>query len=287
MMVKPAVTEMWEAAAARLRDAGIESPALEAQLLVGIALGLSRTQVLLGTEVSPSSNQVCELERLVEARENRVPLAYLRGTQEFYGLTFEVTPAVLIPRPETELLVDIAVERLAGIEGGTLLDVGTGSGCIAITVARSLPRVRCVGVDVSDAALEVARANAERLGVGGRAAFLRGDMLDSVGSRSAEGIVSNPPYIRSEEIPALQAEVRDHEPDVALDGGADGLRFHRRLAAGATRVLKRGGFLAVEVAMGQAAEVAELMGAAGFVRVQSHRDLASIERVVSGRLPEG
>lgn len=278
---------MCNAAAKRLRDAGVESPVLEAQLLVGMALGLSRVHVLVGHAVDPTQSQARELERLLGERERRVPLAYLRGSQEFYGLTFEVGPAVLIPRPETELLVDLAISRLAGRPGGSFVDVGTGSGCIAVSMLHSLPGSQCVAIDVSAAALDVARRNAERNGVADRVEFIRGDALEPMRAASVNVIVSNPPYIPSSEIGELQAEVRDHEPRLALDGGATGLDFYHRLIAGSSQVLKRSGCLAVEVASGQASQVSEIMRANGFEQVTAHRDLAGIDRVVAGVRPKG
>lgn len=287
MDVRKPVTAIWDATAVQLRGAGIESFSLEARILVEIAFGLSRVDVLLGREIRPTTQQLEELERLVSARIRRVPLAYLRGTQEFHGLTFEVSPAVLIPRPETELLVDLAVDRLRGLDDPVLIDVGTGSGCIPIAAVRALPGLRCLAVDISEGALAVARRNAERNGVADRAAFIRGDMLEPVGAASADAIVSNPPYIPSAEIEALQPEVRDFEPRLALDGGEDGFAFHRRLVAGARRILKPFGLLAVEVAVGQAHELADLFQNAGFRNVAATRDLAGIERVVRGIQPEG
>jgi release factor glutamine methyltransferase len=281
------VTALCDLTAVQLREAGVESFSLEAQILVGLAFGLSRTDVLLGREVHHSSEQLAELERLISERIRRVPLAYLRGTQEFYGLTFEVSPAVLIPRPETELLVELAVKRLRTVEYPVLVDVGTGSGCIPIAAAHELSHLHCLAVDISEDALAVARRNAERNGVAGRVRFLRGDILRPVRSGSADVVVSNPPYIPSAELETLQPEVRDFEPRLALDGGADGFTFHRRLAAGARRVLKPSGLLAVEVAMGQVGELADLLRNSGYVAVGPHPDLAGIERVVTGVQPEG
>jgi release factor glutamine methyltransferase len=276
-----------EAAAARLRKAGVESPVLEAQLLVGMAMELSRVQVLLGDDVEPTAHQARQLERLLAERERRVPLAYLRGTQEFYGLTFEVSPAVLIPRPETELLVELAVERLTGSQGGSFVDLGTGSGCIAVSILHSLPESLCIAIDVSPNALDVARRNSVRHGVTDRLQFVRADGLQPLRSRNVNLILSNPPYIPSEEIEQLQPEVRIHEPRLALDGGVSGLAFHRRLVTDARRVLKRDGLVAVEVAAGQANQVGDIMREHGFKNVTTHYDLAGIGRVVTGETPEG
>ncbi|HZO88752.1 MAG TPA: HemK/PrmC family methyltransferase [Chthonomonadaceae bacterium] len=339
-------------AARRLEAAGVESPRFEAQLLLAMALGVTRSAVLAGLHPRLTPPQAQELERLVRERERRVPLAYLRGTQEFYGLTFLVSPAVLIPRPETELLVEFALEKLAscsrkvgassrsgphplppsptlrergngeagslpslvGSQGGganrcspdpgsggrglgqtrrkeagglgpTLADVGTGSGCIAIaTLAHCLP-ARAVAFDISADALALARQNAALHNVADRLRFARANLLTGAASERFDFVVSNPPYIPTAEVAALQPEVRAYEPHIALDGGPDGMQFQRGLAQGALRALKPGGWLAVEVALGQAEAVASLLRSAGFLEVSARRDLAGIERLVCGQKP--
>jgi release factor glutamine methyltransferase len=273
-----------------LEAAGIEDARFEAQLLLAQALGVSRTAVVAGLIPEPNAAQRQEFTRLVRERGRRVPLAYLRGEQEFYGLPFLVNPAVLIPRPETELLVDFALEALAACarsveEPPVLADVGTGSGCIAVAVLANCPAARAVAVDVSAEALETASRNARRNGVAERLRFVRGGLLDGAAGMCMDVIVSNPPYIPTSEIPTLQSEVRDFEPRAALDGGADGLVFPRRLAAAARRVLRPDGRIAVEVAMGQAETAARIFHAAGLVNVERRRDLAGIERVVCGKQP--
>lgn len=294
-------------AAQKLEAAGVESPRLEARLLLAQALGVSSVELLRGLGREPTDAEIRRFEGLLGERARRVPLAYLRGTQEFYGLTFEVTPATLIPRPETELLVEYVLEKALGVRSSgvgkesqcltpnapegeraqrsvrTLIDVGTGSGCIAVAVAVHAPAMRVVAVDISAEALAVARRNAARHHVAGRVQFIRGELLDSVASQCAEIIVSNPPYIPTKEIETLQPEVRDYEPRIALDGGPDGLRLYRRLFAGARRTLRPGGWLAVEVGFGQAEAVAERMALVGFEEIERRRDLVGIERVVAGR----
>lgn len=271
-------------ASAELEKAGIERPLFEAQILMAIAEDSSRLEVLRYPERLPTVESAERFRRLVTERGQRVPLAYLRGTQEFHGLEFKVNPDVLIPRPETELLVDLAIERLAEREACRVVDVGTGSGCIAVAIAVYLTHIEVTGLDLSSAALAVASVNARELGVGDRVRFVESDLLDSAADKSAEMIVANPPYIPTEEIGALQPEVRDFEPRGALDGGADGLRFHARLIHDAPRVLTPGGMLAVEVACGQARQVESLMHAAGYVNIGVRPDLAGIERVVHGKL---
>lgn len=270
-----------QAAIARLTAAGVETPRLEAQLLLAQALGVTRTAVVAGIYREPEEGQRAEFERLVQARERRTPLAYLRGTQEFFGLTFRVGPAVLIPRPETEMLVDFALEKLQN--AGTLADVGTGSGCILTAALANAPQARGVGFDLSAAALTLARCNLRQNGAAERARLVQGDLLTGAASERFDAIVSNPPYIPSEEIAALAPEVRDAEPRLALDGGADGLECYRRLAVQALWALRPGGWLAVEVGRGQAPDVAALWQAAGWQETDARRDLAGIERVVCGR----
>ncbi|HLK55561.1 MAG TPA: peptide chain release factor N(5)-glutamine methyltransferase [Chthonomonadaceae bacterium] len=284
-----------------LDAADIENPRFEAQLLLALTLGVSRTTIVAGLRPELSTAEFRAMERLVRERERHVPLAYLRGTQEFYGLTFAVTPATLIPRPETELLVEFVLEKCReyGIHEGArrdtkknheeegfvapvFVDVGTGSGCIPIAVLAHCPEARAFAIDLSAEALEVAGRNAQAHGVTDRLRLIQGDLLTGV-SGNLDIIVSNPPYIPTGEVAGLQPEVRDFEPRLALDGGADGLTLLRGLAREADRVLKPGGWLAVEVALGQADAVKELFAAYGLTDIAARRDLAGIERIVYGR----
>ncbi|HXG23708.1 MAG TPA: peptide chain release factor N(5)-glutamine methyltransferase, partial [Chthonomonadales bacterium] len=212
-----------------------------------------------------------------------VPLAYLLGTKEFYGLPFTVTPATLIPRPETELLVDFAIEMLQIHPQPHIVDIGTGSGCIAVAMAVHLPRARIIATDISAEALAMAKSNAERHNVSKQILFVRGNLLDCLAEQSADLILANPPYIPAREISSLQPEVRDYEPRIALDAGVDGMAFHRAIIAEACRVLAPGGWLALEVALGQAPAVAETMRACGLFEISCRKDLAKVERVVVGR----
>lgn len=271
-----------QAAIERLTVAGVETPRLEAQLLLAQALGITRAAVVAGIYREPTERQHAEFERLVQARERRVPFAYLRGTQEFFGLTFRVGPEVLIPRPETEMLVEFALEKQEGAPG-RVADVGTGSGCILTSLLANAPQAQGVGFDLSAGALDIARDNAQRNGVANRIRLVQGDLLTGAGGACFDVIVSNPPYIPSAEIADLAPEVRDGEPRLALDGGADGLECYRRLAEQGLWALRPGGWMAVEVGMGQAPAVAALWQAAGWVEICIRQDLAGIERVVCGR----
>ena len=279
-----------ESAIGKLAAGGIESPRFEAQVLLALALGVTRTQILTGTYLSPTSEQTAEFDRLVEARASRVPLAYLRGNQEFYGLEFVVTPATLIPRPETEMLVEIALRWIGEANQETKIrfaDVGTGTGCLPISVLAHASRsVRAIAIDVSLAALAVAKVNAMCHDVYSFLALSKTDLLSGIADRSLDFLLSNPPYIETATLETLQPEVRDYEPRLALDGGEDGLEIYRRLLPEAARVLKPDpiGKFAVEVGMGQAQAVAEIAERAGFDKVQILPDLAGIERVIQGEL---
>jgi release factor glutamine methyltransferase len=263
----------------RLSATGI-SPAearLEARLLAQHGLGFTREQIVTRSQDPIDS---AALEPLLTRRLAREPLAYILGERAFYGLDFYVTPAVLIPRPETELLVEVVLSLRGG--GGPLLaDIGTGSGCIAVTLAKRLPDAAVFATDISDEALAIARKNAERHEV--ELTLLQGDLLAPLPAEMRfDVIVSNPPYIARSESETLAPEVLG-EPHTALfDTDADGLGFYRRLAAGAPARLNPNGLLAVEVGQGQAVSVARLFEAVGFERVTVLPDLAGIDRVVRG-----
>jgi release factor glutamine methyltransferase len=227
---------------------------------------------------------------LFARRAAREPLQYLLGTQEFYGLTFVVTPAVLIPRPETELLVETLVRHFFSEPQPIVADIGTGSGCIAVALARALPSVMLYATDCSRAALSVARWNAGLNGVGGRLRFRAGDLCESLRGLGLEGklsaVVSNPPYIPDGELDGLQPEVRGFEPRLALAGGADGLEVHRRLLRDAAEFLAPEGLLAMEMGHGQAEPLHRLALECGaYDRIQTRRDAAGIDRVICLQKP--
>lgn len=224
---------------------------------------------------------------LVARRAAREPLQYITGVQEFWSLPFRVTPAVLIPRPESELLVE-AVVRLNRRDDPRILDIGTGSGCLAVAVAREIPGALVHAADISEEALRVARLNAATNGVAGRVAFYRGDLFEPFRGRGLEGhsdfILSNPPYVGAAELVGLPPEVRDHEPRPALSAGADPLGVHARLARGSGAFLRRGGHLIVEIGQGQAETARALYHAApGLEVVEIRPDLAGIDRVLIAR----
>ena len=288
-------------AARRLRASGSRSPRLDAELLLATALGVDRAELFRTPERPLTPAEAERFDANLRRREAREPVAYIRGVRAFRTIELEVTPAVLIPRPETETLVDVALEALAatsgpggaaapGLHEPLALDVGTGSGCIALALAAEDPFVRVVAVDVDQAAVKVARRNAARLGLGGRVDITCGDLFAGLPpDRRFDVIVSNPPYIPAGEYEALEPNVRDYEPRLALHGGEDGLDVYRRLVPEAAVRLRPGGTLAVEVGAGQAAAVRALFAAAGALAPARERaDLGGIPRVVfATHGPEG
>lgn len=259
--------------------------------MLGLALGISRTAVSAGLYEPLGQADRTRFEELVEARSRRIPLAYIRGSQEFYGLDFEVGPAVLIPRPETEMLVDFARTKYAEVSQtaaserrmARFADVGTGSGCIAIAILAACADTTGVAFERDPRALSIARRNAVRHSVAGRLTFVCSDLLSGARVGSFDLILSNPPYVPTAALAGLEPEVRDAEPRLALDGGVDGLSPYRRLVPMAQRSLAPGGWLAVEVGQGQAGAVADLMADAKLRNVAIRNDLAGIGRTVAAQ----
>jgi release factor glutamine methyltransferase len=250
-------------------------------------LGWDEARWLVGQSQPIPPDFPARLAPLVARRAAREPVAYLLGEREFYGRTFVVSPAVLIPRPETEDLVDAALALLAAdaARPARVLDIGTGSGCLAITLALERPDIDVIATDVSRDALAMARANAARHGVDARVEFreaaLAGDLVDAV-----DLIVTNPPYVPARDRDALSPDVRDYEPPLALFGGEDGLDVIRALVPHAVHALRRGGWLVMEIGQGQAAAVEDIVRHAGFDWHGSRPDLAGIPRVTVARRPE-
>jgi release factor glutamine methyltransferase len=217
---------------------------------------------------------------LIKRRQGGEPIQYIIGETEFYGLPFAVTPAVLIPRPETEHLVEKVLSHAAGFARPRIVDVGTGSGAIAVALAKGLPQATVTAIDLSAAALAVARRNAGRNGVLERIRFLEGDLLAPVAEECFDFVVANPPYVPSGDRASLAVEVRDYEPGLALFAGNDGLEVYRRLIPAAFTVLAPGGFVALEIGFGQSKDVAGLLADAGFEQIEFVADLQGIPRVV-------
>ena len=267
----------------------MDSARLDAEILVAHALELERLQLYLQFDRPLAEAELAVIRELVRKRGAHVPVAYLVGEREFYSLPFTVDERVLVPRPETELLVETAVAALQALEAPVVADVGTGSGCVAVTLLHELPAARAHGIDVEAGALEVARANAERHGVLDRLELHAGACLAPLERHPDRGrldaVLSNPPYILEDD-PTVEQGVRDHEPHTALfvEGG-DPLVIALRIATEALEILAPGGLLAFEVGLGSAEEAQRRLVALGYEHVTSAPDLAGIERVVSGRSP--
>ena len=269
------------------RARGMSSPRLDAELLVAHALSTTRIQLVIEATRTLEAGELQRLRELVTRRRAHEPIAYILGEREFYGRSFRVDRRVLVPRPETEVLVDVGLERTRAVSMCTrALDLCTGSGCIAITLARERPTSLVTATDISTSALALARENALRLGAY-RVAFREGDLYDALADPARFDLVlSNPPYIPSDQIAALPADVRGFEPRTALDGGEDGLASLRRVVEGAAIRLAPKGVLAVEVGDGQARAVVRLFEEARFQNIGVRRDYGGIERVVSGVLQD-
>ena len=272
--------------AARFRSGDIDSPELDARVLVGAALGLDLTGMIAAATRPVTAAEAARLEDFAGRRLKGEPVARILGSREFWGLPLQLSAATLVPRPDTETVVALALQILrAGPDADRprIADIGTGSGAILLALLSELPDAMGVGTDISAAALRTASANARNLGLARRAAFVACDYLSAL-SGPFDLIVSNPPYIRSAEIKDLASEVRDYDPLGALDGGSDGLNAYRALIPQAARLLAPGGGLALEVGHDQGADVERLMAAAGLtLRGPPRTDLAGIPRAVAGR----
>lgn len=274
-------------AARDFKERGFESPRLDAELLLGRVLGVDRVRLIVDAARPLEPSELSAFRAMIRRRRNAEPIAYILEEREFYGLPFRVDARVLVPRPDTESLVDVALQRSRHLsQFGRLLDLCTGSGCVAVAFSRARPTWRVTATDVSKDAVAVARDNAHRLGAISGVRILHGDLDTPITSGERFDLVTaNPPYIPTGDLETLQPDVRDHEPRLALDGGADGLDIIRRvLEVGRDRLEPRG-ILAVEVGASQAGAVTRLFADAGFTDLEQRRDYGGIERVVSGRKP--
>lgn len=273
-----------------LEERQVDSPRLSAELLLSHALGCERIGLYAAFDQPVPELVLARFRELVKLRSKQVPVGYLTGKAYFYSLELTVNPDVLIPRPETELLVEqvITMCRTSHFVSPAILEIGTGSGCVAVAVAKNLPHASVVATDISDLALEMARKNAEAHGVSERIRFAQGDLFAAVGGelRPAEGfdfIVSNPPYISREEMGELPADVREYEPRVALLAGEDSMAVHREIVAGAKDYLAREGKLLMELGHGQGEAGVALLEESGYLGgVRTVHDLAGHERVIIG-----
>lgn len=275
------LVSVWTNVRQRLEAAGIDTPVLDARLLLEAGAGVSRLDIVTDPRRPVTPEQVEAVDVLTRRREAREPVAHILGRKHFWTLELDVSPAVLTPRPETEFVVEAALQVLPKDEARRVLDLGVGSGAILLAILHERPYATGVGVDISDAALDVARANASALGLTDRIEFRRGVWAEGV-EGGFDLVVSNPPYIPSADIAGLQPEVSQFEPHLALDGGADGLNAYREIAAALPRLLKPGGAFALEVGLGQAEAVIALAEAQGLSTTEPRRDLAGIPRVVVG-----
>ena len=275
----PIIADTLKQASQQLRRADVPNDLLDAQTLLAHALGKDRTYLIINFNETLTDDLLATYQALIDRRAAGEPLQYIVGHQEFYGLEFEVTPAVLIPRPETELIVEETIRLAASLAEPAIIDVGTGSGCIAVTLARELETARVMATDISAAALQVARRNAQKHGLSDRVQFLATDLLNGVAVK-ADFILSNPPYIAPHEIPTLQREVRDWEPHTALTDFSDGLQFYRRLLTEAPAHLKPKGYLIMEMGYQQAETIKALVDRTVWSEPKALRDLQGIERTL-------
>jgi release factor glutamine methyltransferase len=272
---------LWTTVRQRLEAAGVDSPVLDARLLLEAGAGVSRLEIVTDPRRPVTAQQVQAVEVLVRRRETREPVSHILGRKHFWKLELRVSPAVLTPRPDTEFVVEAALQALPKDALSRVLDLGVGSGAILLSILHERPYATGVGVDISRAALEIARANADALGLADRVEWREGSWAEGVDD-VFDFVVSNPPYIASADIVGLQPEVARYEPHLALDGGADGLDAYRAIGASLPRLLKPGAGFALEVGLGQAEAVTALIEAQGLSTSEPRRDLAGIPRVVVG-----
>ncbi len=281
-MSDPTLLSAWNAARARLTAAGVDSPVIDARLLLEAASGASRADIIADPHRALTPDQAATLDGYLERRGRREPVGRILGRQGFWRIMLSVTPHVLSPRSDTEVIVDLALKAFGETQAFDMADLGTGSGAILLAVLNDRPRARGVGTDVSEDALAVAKENAANLDLNGRATFLRTSWGDGLAGEAFDLVVSNPPYVASAVIDTLDAEVREHDPRLALDGGPDGLDAYRVLAAETLRLLKPAGVFALEVGYDQAAAVTALMREAGAQSLRTAIDHGGRDRVVTG-----
>jgi release factor glutamine methyltransferase len=269
-----------------LRDAGIDSAQIDAEVLLRHVLGVEKTQLYSALDEPLSAGHRLRFQETLERRMRREPVAYIIGRREFWSLDFVVMPEVLIPRPETELLVEVALNRLKCTRGGTpnILDLGTGSGIIAICLAKERREANIVAVDIASSALGVARINSRRHGVSERIELIHGDLFAALGAKKRlfDLIVSNPPYIRTGELSLLAPEISEWEPATALDGGLDGIEYYRRIIKEAHGYLASGSSIVLEIGSDMAPVVTELFARSGcYGPAVVYQDYAGKDRVIA------
>ncbi|MFC1650912.1 peptide chain release factor N(5)-glutamine methyltransferase [Candidatus Latescibacterota bacterium] len=276
------VIELITVASEHLKSCGFENPRLEVERMLGCVIDCSRVELYLNFERPLSDTERDTFRGLFKRRLTHEPLQHILGVSEFKEITVNTDRRALIPRPETELLVDIAVDFLGKTDSPHVADIGTGSGVIALSIAYEIPESSVVAVDISDDALSLARENACLIGVEDRVSFVYGDMLEGLKEMGVfDAILSNPPYIKSGSIPSLQPEVRDYDPSIALDGGNDGLKYLAGLAENADRFLNPGGIVLLECGEGQTQEIKGTFEKTGrYSSVEIIKDLSNNNRIV-------
>ena len=277
----PTLVTAWKAATARLKAGQIDSPSIDARLLLEVATGAGRADILTDPYRALTPDQQATLDGYLERRLKREPVSRILGKKGFWKIMLNVTPDVLSPRPDTEAILDVVMLAFPPHQAFTMIDLGTGSGAILLATLAERAGARGVGTDISFEALAVARDNAASLDLDSRCDFLRTEWAAGMADHSFDLVVSNPPYIPSDDIDGLDPEVRDHDPRLALDGGPDGLQAYRDLAPEILRILKPGGIFAVEIGWDQGPQVKALFEAQGFTDVIVVKDLADRDRVVT------
>ena len=271
-------TALLKHASALLQGAGIDDAPREARILLAAAMNTARV------DREPSATERAAFDKMIARRTTREPVAYILGRKEFWSLEFEVSPAVLIPRPDSETLVEAALKQFKSAPPKSILDLGTGSGCLLIALLSEWRNATGLGVDISGGALAVAERNAKRLGVAGRAVFARGDWSQGL-AQKFDLVVANPPYITARELLSLERDVAVFEPALALAGGEDGLEPLRRIAEGLPRVMHGGGVAIVELGIAQSAAASRILLNAQLDVLHTAKDLAGRERAIVARLP--
>ncbi len=279
--VAPTLLTAWKGAQARLKAAGIDSPSIDARLLLEASTGAGRVDILTDPYRVVDADKIAALDAMIERRLKREPVSRILGKKGFWKIMLNVTPDVLSPRPDTETLLDVVVRAFPPHRAFDMIDLGTGSGAILLAALMERAGARGVGTDISTEAIAVARENAANLDLDGRCTFIRTDWATGFADDSFDLVVSNPPYIPTGDIPGLDPEVRDHDPHLALDGGPDGLQPYRDLAPEIARILRPGGVFAVEIGWDQGEPVKALFEAAGFTGVKVVKDLGDRDRVVT------
>ncbi|MEF2145003.1 MAG: peptide chain release factor N(5)-glutamine methyltransferase [Desulfovibrionaceae bacterium] len=284
-MSLPLLRDVLRHAVARLTEAGVDSPRLSSRLLAGKALGLDQVHLITESDRPLTPEEMHSLEALILRRAAGEPVAYILGEKEFYGLSFQVSPAVLIPRPETEQIVELAEAHFISGEPFRFLDLGTGSGALAVTLATRFPKSRGMALDISAAALDVARENSRRHCVEDRVQFLLSDFCSTLPGAPVDLIVANPPYISPEEYAGLDREVADFEPRLALESGRRGLAHAAALAPRAAEALRAGGILLLEMGCTQGMDMQGIFSEPSlrFEEVRVLQDLAGLDRVLLAR----